>query len=84
MNCFSDKNKILKMQSKQRHMVGIQRRGSDAVRELSREIILITTLGIQCKSVIYPYWRKIEPIKFSKRKNAQLQESSLNHCRSFI
>lgn len=77
-------SRILEMQSKQRHMVGIQRRGSDAVRELSREIILITILGIRCKSVIQPYWRKIEPVQFSKRKNAQLQESVSNHYRSFI
>lgn len=72
------------MQSQQRHTVGIRRRGRDAVRELLREVILITTLGIQGKSVSQPYWRKIEPVKFSKRKNAELQESMLNHYRSFI
>lgn len=62
-------------------MVGIQRRGSDAVRELSREIILITILGIQSKSVIQTRWRKIEPVRFSRRKNAPFQESILNHYR---
>lgn len=45
-------------------MVGIQTGGSDAVRDLSREMILITILGIQCKCVSQPYWRKIKLIKF--------------------
>lgn len=53
-----------KMQRNRAHMVGIQTGGSDAVRDLSREMILITILGIQCKCVSQPYWRKIKPIKF--------------------
>uniref|UniRef100_A0A8C0U7Z1 Neuronal growth regulator 1 n=1 Tax=Cyanistes caeruleus TaxID=156563 RepID=A0A8C0U7Z1_CYACU len=66
------------MGSKQSHMVGIQRRGSDAARELSREIILITILGKRCKSVIQAHWRETEPVEFSKRKNAVIR----NHLKS--
>lgn len=56
-------------------MVGTQRRGSDEARELSREIILITILGIRCKSVIQARCRETEPVEFSKRKKKKKMQS---------